>query len=65
MKRISCAENNLKFVEKKKIPIEKIHLRNRDDINTPAPKKVEINLFQKDLLNLLLLGGLDGLGGIK
>ena len=65
MKRISCAENNKKFVENKKIPLEKIHLRNRDDINTPAPKKVEINLFQKELLNLLLLGGLEGLGGIK
>ena len=63
MKRISYAENNKKFVENKKIPLEKIHLRNRDDINTPAPQK--INLFEKELLNLLLLGGLAGLGGLK
>ena len=63
MKRISYAENNKKFVENKKIPLEKIHLRNRDDINTPAPQK--INLYEKELLNLLLLGGLAGLGGLK
>ena len=65
MKRITYAENNKKFVENKKIPLEKIHLRNRDDINTPAPAKIDLDLFQKDLLNLLLLGGLAGLGGMK